>query len=113
MPSTADDSMGELPRARPFVTVCEMLEPGDRVRVKGDWNWPRDCSGVVAEPPPAVRAMADQHPWRGHLRSVPGRTGPIVYVWVVFDAPQKDGDGYGPYRGGEVELALVSKLDQP
>lgn len=82
---------------------------GDRVHITGHWNWPDDCSGVVALPPAAVqRLTGHKDSWRGHMRTVPGRAGPIAFVWVVFDEPQRDGDGDGPYFGGEVELELVT-----
>jgi hypothetical protein len=84
------------------------LKVGDRVHVKGHWNWPNDCVGVVSEPPAMVRPLAGKHPWHGHLRSVPGRTGMIPFVWIMFDERQMDGDGDGPYRGGEVELEFVT-----
>lgn len=85
------------------------LRLGDRVHVKGHWNWPNDCAGVVSLPPAAVQQLAGKHPWRGHVRTVPGRVGMISFVWIMFDEPQTDGDGDGPYRGGEVELEFVTK----
>jgi len=89
------------------------LRPGDRVHVKSHWNWPRNCSGVVAPPPPIAHGIAGEHPWHGHIRTVPGRKGPISSVWIVFDEPQKDGDDDGPYRGGEVELEFVTRVGEP
>lgn len=88
------------------------LKPGDRVHVKGHWNWPRDCSGVVSHPPPFAQSLAGKHPWRGHIRTVPGKAGIISSVWIVFDEPQRDGDDDGPYRGGEVELEFVTRADE-
>jgi len=91
-----------------------MTDPklGDRVHVKGHWNWPEDCAGVVSTPPVMVQGLAGQHPWRGHIRAVPGRLGLISFVWVTFDEPQRDGDGDGPYRGGEVELQYVTRVGE-
>jgi len=90
------------------------LNIGDHVTIKGDWNWPNDCSGVIAEPPEfAQKLVADQEPWQGFIRIVKGRKGPITFLWVVFDEPQKDGDGDGPYTGGEVEASLVAKTTEP
>jgi hypothetical protein len=86
------------------------LEPGDRVHIKGHWNWPSDCSGVIAAPPSQVADLSeDSEPWRGHIRTVRGRTGMISFVWIVFDTAQLDGDGDGPYRAGEVELEFVAR----
>lgn len=39
------------------------LEVGDRVRIKGHWNWPEDCSGIVAMPPISVQQLAGGEPW--------------------------------------------------
>lgn len=87
------------------------LAPGDRVHVRGHWNWPRDCFGVVAHPPEPVQSLvADDEPWNGHIRSVRGRKGMIPFVWINFDEPQVDGDGDGPYLGGEVEVEYVAKV---
>lgn len=87
------------------------LKPGDRVHVKGDWNWPKDCTGVITDPPEFAQQLAAGHePWQGHFRSVQGREGPILLVWVNFDEPQKDGDGDGPYSGGEVEAILCTRV---
>ena len=88
------------------------LKPGDRVQVRGHWNWPKDCVGIVSIPLPAVQSLAGKHRWRSHMREVPGRTGILSFVWVVFDEPQTDGDGDGPYRGGEVELPFVTRVDE-
>jgi hypothetical protein len=91
------------------------LKLGDRVRVSGHWNFPDDCTGVVAQPPDAVRALLDDEGprkrWRGHIRSMRGRDRVLTFVWIEFDERQRDGDGDGPYRGGEVELAYITRLE--
>jgi hypothetical protein len=91
------------------------LKPGDRVHIKSNWNFPNDCTGVIAEAPEAVRGLVeDEDPsrhWRGHLRSMRGRSRILTFVWIWFDEPQKDGDGDGPYRGGEVELEYVTRIE--
>lgn len=82
---------------------------GDRVQVRGHWNWPCDCTGVVCLPPEFGRELvADEAPWSGVSRTVKGRKGPIEFIWVNFDEPQKDGDGDGPYWGGEVEAEYLA-----
>lgn len=87
------------------------LKPGDRVHIEGHWNWPLDCDGTVAVPPAIVCDLDDKHPWRGHIRMVPGRKALIPFVWIVFDEPQRDGDDDGPYHAGEVELEFVTRID--
>jgi len=89
------------------------LKPGDRVKIKGHWNWPNDCIGVIAEPPEfACQLVADQEPWQGFSRVVKGRKGPITFFWVTFEESQLDGDGDGPYTGGEVEADQITKISQ-
>ena len=100
--------------AGPLYESREMMKdfkPGDRVEIKGDWNWPNDCRGVITDPPEYARQLvADQEPWQGFIRTVNGRKSPITFLWVTFDEPQLDGDGDGPYTGGEVDASLVTKV---
>lgn len=79
------------------------IEPGTKVVVKAHWNWPNDCSGTVEEPPQFARQLTGDEPWDSTSRMVKGRKGLVEFVWVRFDTPQHDGDGDGPYWGGEVE----------
>ena len=37
----------------------------------------------------------------------------MSFVWITFDERQLDGDDDGPYRGGEVELEFVTRVDEP
>jgi hypothetical protein len=32
------------------------------------------------------------------------------FCWVWFDEPQKDADGDGPYKGGEIEVSAIEPL---
>ncbi|GGS27994.1 ferrous iron transport protein A [Streptomyces griseoviridis] len=68
--------------------------PGTRVRVIKDpeWDGPYqvEFSGTIA-------ATLVPFPVRGGR----GHEGELVYE-VRFDEPQRDSDGLGPYRGGEV-----------
>lgn len=85
---------------------------GTRVKVLPHWNWPTECTGVITAPPEyAQRLVADEEGWRGLHRTVQGRKGPIIFVWVTFDTPQNDGDGDGPYSGGEVETRYVVRVE--
>lgn len=88
------------------------LQIGDWVRIKGHWNFPDDCTGTIAQPPESVRKMVQNcEPWEGHYRTVNGVKGPIEFVWVTFDTPQKDGDGDGPYTAGEIQTDFITKTD--
>ena len=78
---------------------------GDRVRVVPNWNWEQACTGQIAEPPAGVVELTEEDgdAWNGCRRTVQSLKGPIEFYWVVFDQPQRDGDGDGPYLAGEVE----------
>ncbi len=81
---------------------------GDKVYVKGNWNFPNDCKGTISYPPEdAVQLVEDQNPWEGIHRFVQGRKARIEFFWVKFDEPQMDGDGDGPYLEGEVEAECI------
>ena len=80
------------------------LKLGDKVSVKGNWNFPEDCKGEIANPPEAAKQLvADSEKWDGVHRFVKERKGLIEYYWVRFEKPQKDSDGDGPYKEGEIE----------
>lgn len=88
------------------------FEIGEKVIIKGDWNFPSTCSGTISEPPDsAINLVADSEPWSGIYRFVKGRKKVLKYYWVEFDKPQYDSDGDGPYYEGEVE-DLYIKLNK-
>ncbi|RSN67552.1 ferrous iron transport protein A [Actinomadura sp. WAC 06369] len=70
------------------------LAAGRRVRVvrDPDWDgpWRNEFSGTIDSlgPPEPVR----------HPRALPGE----LQYWVVFDEPQYDGAGDGPYRKAQI-----------
>ena len=85
-----------------------VFRAGDRVRVRrdpehGPGPWPAEPAGVVARHP----GSHEGDPWvltktmSGHRRT----------YWIVFDDPQSDVDGDGPYVESEVldkYLVLIS-----
>ena len=82
---------------------------GDRVNVKGHWNFPNDCTGVISEPPESATRIAGSDEWTGLHRFVKGRDGLIEYYWITFDESQTDGDGDGPYSAAEIEAEYLSR----
>ncbi len=76
-----------------------ILRAGQRVRVKVDpvdriGPWPTEPFGTIAEHP----LSEDGATWRPtRTRSGLGRL-----YWLVFDEPQLDPDGDGPYPNAEV-----------
>lgn len=79
--------------------------PGDRVRVSATYHWARGATGTVRLPPPPVAGQAGD--WRGQVRRVQGAKGVLTFYWVQFDEAQRDADGDGPYRGGEIDGAYL------
>lgn len=78
---------------------------GTRVRVQrdpafGPGPWPAEPSGRIAPYPGAANVFTEVKTRFGLERS----------YWIVFDEPQLDGDGDGPYRGGEVLERYLSPL---
>ena len=80
---------------------------GDRVRVSDDFMWAQGALGTVSPPPKEVIAISGE--WDGGMTRVEvSALGKNVVYWVWFDEPQRDADGDGPYRGGQVwESALI------
>jgi hypothetical protein len=85
--------------------------PGDRVRVSANHHWAQGAAGTIAEPPESAQDLAeDSGPWDGWHRFVKGVNGPIEFYFVWFDEPQRDADGDGPYKGGEIEAEALDFL---
>jgi hypothetical protein len=87
------------------------LQKGDHVQILAHWNWPQPCTGRIASPPGVPGDLEGGVRWLGCRRVVRGRKGPIEFYWVSFDEPQMDGDGDGPYLGGEVETEYLRRLE--
>ena len=85
---------------------------GDRIRISTEYHWARGATGTIESPPEPAKALAADggEPWVGHHRFVKGVRGPIEFFWVMFDEPQRDGDGDGPYRGGEIEANMIEPV---
>lgn len=74
-------------------------QPGERVRVRRDEQygpgpWPAEPNGTVGWHPGSL----DANPWV----PVDTQSGPRRSYWIVFDDPQFDADGDGPYSEAEV-----------
>ena len=86
---------------------------GDRVRVGDDFFWAKGATGTVSAPPDAVTTISG--PWdKGLTRREVSALGTHTVYWVWFDEPQRDADGDGPYRGGQIwENALTLLSAKP
>jgi len=88
-----------------------MLDIGDRVRVVGHAEWQEGVIGVVAPPEPFQVSLAKLGEWQRCRRVVQGRTRPIIFYFILFDEPQDDGSGDGPYRGGEIDETYLEPIE--
>src|SRR5262249_8206132 len=79
---------------------ASLLRLGDRVVVSPAYQWSRGATAVVAAVPPDVAAGSPG--WRDCWRTVKTLQGKQVFYWVVFDEPQVDADGDGPYNAAEI-----------
>jgi hypothetical protein len=86
--------------------LMETFRKNQIVRVSTDHHWAKGALGTVAEPPAPVRTLTGD--WQGCFRMVKTLQGPAPYYWVNFDEPQIDGDGDGPYAGGEIDARYLS-----
>jgi hypothetical protein len=80
--------------------------PGQRVLVGTEYHWAKGALGTVRALSPHVATLARR--WNGHVRAVPARQGVLHFVWVVFDAPQIDADGDGPYVEAEIDTRFLT-----
>jgi hypothetical protein len=86
------------------------FEVGDRVLIRGHWEFPDGTTGTVAAPEPFLRELAGPGEWEGHVRTSRGAKGPVTTYFVRFDRAMDDGSGNGPYAGGEIEAECLVSL---
>ena len=77
------------------------FKANDRIRVSTDFFWAKGASGIVSEPPQQVIGLSG--PWDDAISRIENSAlGSHRVYWVVFDEPQLDADGDGPYRAGSI-----------
>jgi hypothetical protein len=86
--------------------------PGDRVLISPDFYWAKGATGTIAMPPEEVTALSG--PWNdGLTRMERSALGEAIVYWVLFDEPQRDADGDGPFRGGSIHesaMTLIARI---
>jgi hypothetical protein len=80
---------------------------GARVRVASTHHWAQGALATIAQAPDSVSALASVT-WP---RVVESRNGRILFYWVVFDEPQFDAEGDGPYEGAEIDARYLEPVD--
>ena len=80
-----------------------MFRPGDRVVLKGHWEFEDGIVGTVIDPPGDILGLTGSEEWNGCRRVHSTPKGLIGSYFVVFDSPHDDGSGDGPYSAAEIE----------
>ena len=84
---------------------------GDRVLVSQDFYWAKGATGTICEPLAEVVTLSG--PWdNGLTRIEHSALGENIVYWVLFDEPQLDADGDGPYAAGSIHEKALSLVVQ-
>ena len=90
------------------------FKDGSKVRILPHYWWPDGGTGKVSIAPELVNEIiGNEEAFGATQRTLKGIDRVTTTVWINFDIPIRDGDGDGPYQGGEIEmeyLALLGKL---
>ncbi len=85
---------------------------GDRARVSPAYHWAQGAAVTIARPVQEVSPSELPEAFGEESRLVPGRARVHRFYWVVFDEPQWDAEGDGPYQEAEIDSDyLVSPRD--
>ena len=85
---------------------------GDRVKIADDFFWAKGATGTISTPPGEIVALSG--PWVGGLtQDEVSALGTNTVYWVSFDEPQRDADGDGPYRAGQIWESALTLVSAP
>ena len=82
---------------------------GRKVRISSECSFSEGIVGVVAYSP-KVSPLAEDF-GSNYFRKVQTLKGKKFFVWVVFDEPQFDADGDGPYSEAEINIDNLEVID--
>jgi hypothetical protein len=85
---------------------------GERVVVSNDFFWAQGAIGTVAKVPPEVSMLSGHWDNDGLTWQERSALGENTVHWVWFDEPQRDADGDGPYRGGQIWVSALKQLHE-
>ena len=83
--------------------VVEIFKSGDKVRLCGAGQGFRIGTTGTIDFPPKVDILTSDF-GENYFRKVQTPKGEAIFVWVVFDQPQIDADGDGPYAETEINI---------
>jgi len=85
------------------------FKSGDRVLISPNFFWAKGATGTISNPPPEVITLSGL--WDENLtHQEHSELGEHTVYWVWFDEPQRDADGDGPYRGGCIWEAAMTRV---
>jgi hypothetical protein len=84
-----------------------VFRTGDRVTVIPEYHWASGAAATVAAVPSDVATRTPD--WREYWRPVMTRQGKEIFYWVIFDEPQIDADGDGPYNAAEIPGTALTR----
>jgi hypothetical protein len=88
-------------------STVKRFSAGDHVQVSQDFYWAKGATGTISEPPAEVITVSG--PWKNGLTRIEySALGENTVYWVLFDEPQRDADGDGPYAAGSIHEDALS-----
>ena len=81
--------------------IIEVFKVGEKVRVCGYQGFELGITGTI-DCPPKVSILSEEF-GENYFRKLTTLKGEKIFVWVVFDNPQYDADGDGPYSEAEID----------
>ena len=91
------------------MSLTMRFRAGERVQVSPDHHWAGGAIGTIAAYPDFIADAATGDLVDETTMSVPALQGPIDQTWVVFDEPQLDDDGDGPYAEAAIDCAMLMR----
>ncbi|NEX92756.1 hypothetical protein [Caulobacter sp. 17J65-9] len=80
---------------------------GVRVRVSEGHYWASGATGTVAAWPSFAAELGHGTLIDETVKLVPTRSGSMRTLWIIFDEPQFDVDGDGPYAEAEIPASAL------
>ena len=90
--------------------IVEFFRVGGKVRIRGNPVFADGITGKIDYPP--EDAVLSQEFGDNFFRKVLTQTGMKIFIWVVFDAPHFDADGYGPYYETEIDSDFLEIINE-
>ncbi len=85
--------------------VVEIFKSGDKVRLFGNQGFRIGTTGTIGFPPKVDILTSDFG--ENYFRKAQTLNGETIFVWIIFDEPQYDSDGDGPYAETEINIEYL------